>query len=58
MSSASDSVTQIKENAGNTPMNVIAYRGVELRARGRRPRELPLVETIVVDVAVSAAFSL
>src|ERR1700731_4078373 len=47
MSSASDSVTQIRENAGNTPMNVIAYRGVELRAREEDHEELPFVETIV-----------
>jgi formate hydrogenlyase transcriptional activator len=47
MSSASDSVTQIRENAGNTPLNVIAYRGVELRAREEDHEELPFVETIV-----------
>jgi formate hydrogenlyase transcriptional activator len=47
MSSASDSLTQIKENAGNTPMNVIAYRSVDLRSRKKVHEELPFVETIV-----------
>jgi formate hydrogenlyase transcriptional activator len=47
MSSASDSLTQIKENAGNMPMNVIAYRSVDLRSREKVHEELPFVETIV-----------
>ncbi len=47
MSSASDSVTEIKENTGNMPMNAIAYRSDELRAREEDREELPFVETIV-----------
>jgi len=47
MSSASNSVTEIKENTGNMPMNAIAYRSDELRAREEDREELPFVETIV-----------
>src|SRR6201984_3563140 len=47
MSSAFNSVMQIDENAGNIPMNVIAYRNEELRARKEDLAELPFVETIV-----------
>ncbi len=47
MSSAFNSVMQIDENAGNIPMNVIAYRNDELRARKEDREELPFVETIV-----------
>src|ERR1700723_1283919 len=47
MSSASDSLAQIEENAGNMPMNVIAYRSVDLRSREKVHEELPFVETIV-----------
>ena len=44
MASASSSVIQIPENAGNMPTNAIPYRTDELRAR---PEELPFVETII-----------
>src|SRR5579859_4883747 len=44
MGSASTSVIQINENAGNMPMNSVGYRTDELRARHE---ELPFVETIV-----------
>jgi formate hydrogenlyase transcriptional activator len=47
MRSASDSVTEIKENAGNMPMNVIAYRSDELRTRKEEREKLPFLETIV-----------
>src|SRR5271163_988902 len=47
MSSASNSMMQIKENAGNMPMNAIAYRSDELRARAENREEVPYVETIV-----------
>src|ERR1700745_1097785 len=47
MSSASNSVMQINENAGNMPMNVVAYRRDELRARKEEGEELPFLETIV-----------
>ena len=47
MSSASNSVMQINENAGNMPMNVLTYRSAELRARKDEHEELPFVETIV-----------
>jgi len=48
MSSASSTVIQINENAGNNmPMNAIAYRSDELRARKDERQELPFVETIV-----------
>jgi hypothetical protein len=44
MGSTSTSVIQINENAGNMPMNSVAYRTDELRARHE---ELPFLETIV-----------
>src|SRR5260370_38777904 len=47
MSSASNSVTEIKENTGNMPMNAIAYRSDALRAREEDREELPFVEPIV-----------
>src|SRR6266700_4100733 len=47
MSSASNSVMQINESAGNMPMNAVAYRTDELRARKGEHEELPFVETIV-----------
>src|SRR6202045_2452173 len=47
MRSASDSVTEIKENAGNMPMNVIADRSDELRTRKEEREKLPFLETIV-----------
>ena len=47
MSSATNSVMQINENAGNMPMNAIAYSRDELRARKEDREELPFVETIV-----------
>jgi len=47
MSSASNSVMQINENAGNMPMNALMYRSDELRARKDELNELPFVETIV-----------
>ncbi len=47
MSSASNSVMQISEDAGKMPMNVVAYRSDELRARGENREDLPFVETIV-----------
>src|SRR5260370_29315406 len=47
MSSASNSVMQINEDAENMPMNAVAYRSDELRARRENREELPFVETIV-----------
>src|SRR6201984_3832870 len=47
MSSASISMMQINENAGNMPMNALMYRSDELRARTDEHEELPFVETIV-----------
>src|SRR3984893_12373188 len=47
MSSATNSVMQINENAGNMPMNALVYRSDELRARTDEHEELPFVETIV-----------
>src|ERR1700719_4594712 len=47
MSSALNSVMQISENARNMPMNAVAYRSDELRARKEDREELPFVETIV-----------
>jgi formate hydrogenlyase transcriptional activator len=47
MSAAFNSVMQIDESAGNVPMNVVAYRTGELRARKEEREELPFVETIV-----------
>src|SRR5579863_8596481 len=47
MSSAFNSVMQISEHAGNMPMNAIAYRSDELRARKEDREELPFLETIV-----------
>src|SRR6201993_5154184 len=47
MSSAFNSAMQINENAGNMPMNAVAYRSDELRARQEDREELPFVETIV-----------
>jgi formate hydrogenlyase transcriptional activator len=47
MSSASNSVTEIKEHSGNMPMNAVAYRSDELPAREEDREELPFVETIV-----------
>src|SRR6266404_5799513 len=47
MSSASNSVMQINENAGNMPMNTLMYRSDELRVRTDEHEELPFVETIV-----------
>src|SRR5271170_703458 len=47
MSSASNTVVQINENAGPIPMTAIAYRSGELRARKEEREELPFVETIV-----------
>jgi formate hydrogenlyase transcriptional activator len=38
---------QINERAGNMPMNAVAYRTDELRARREEREELPFVETIV-----------
>src|SRR5712671_5195104 len=47
MSSASNSVMQISEDAGKMPMNAVAYRSGELRARTDEHEKLPFVETIV-----------
>src|SRR5271154_5638202 len=47
MSSAFNSVIQISENAGKIPMNPIAFRSDERRARKDDREELPFVETIV-----------
>ena len=47
MTLASNSVMQINENAGNMPMNAVAYHTNELRARKEEREELPFVETIV-----------
>jgi len=47
MSSAFNSVVQINEKAGNLPMNAIAYRRDELRARKDEHGEVPFLETIV-----------
>src|SRR6201984_1550923 len=47
MSSASISMMQINENAGNMPTNALMYRSDELRARTNQREELPFVETIV-----------
>src|SRR5258707_15276324 len=47
MSSASNSVMQINEDAENMPMNAVAYRSDELRARRENREDLPFVETIV-----------
>src|ERR1700741_1644056 len=47
MSSASNSVMQINESAGNMPTNALMYRSGELRARTDEHEELPFVETIV-----------
>src|ERR1700733_414603 len=47
MSSASNPVMQINENEENMPMNDIAYRSDELRAREEDRQDLPFVETIV-----------
>src|ERR1700730_17981374 len=47
MSSATNSVMQINENEENMPMNNIAYRSDELRAREEDREDFPFVETIV-----------
>ena len=47
MSSASNSVMHIDENAGNIAMRDIPFRNGELRARKENHEELPFVETIV-----------
>src|SRR5260370_33532561 len=47
MSLASNSVMQINEDAGKMPMNAVAYRSDELRARRENREDLPFVETIV-----------
>src|SRR3984957_19172469 len=47
MSSAANPVMQINENEENMPMNDIAYRSDELRAREEDRKDLPFVETIV-----------
>jgi formate hydrogenlyase transcriptional activator len=47
MSSVSNFVIQLKENAGNMPIKAVSYRSDELRARKDAPEELPFVETIV-----------
>src|SRR5258708_26748348 len=47
MSSASNSVMQINEDAENMPMNAVAYRSDELRARNGDREKLPFAETIV-----------
>src|SRR5882724_2910443 len=47
MSSASNSVTQINEKAGNMSMNALMHRSDELRAGKDEHEELPFVETIV-----------
>ena len=47
MSSASNSVMQINESAGNMPMNAVAYHTDELRARKEERSGLPFAETIV-----------
>src|SRR5580658_1351089 len=47
MSSASNPVMQINENEENMPMNDIAYRSDELRARRGDRQDLPFVDTIV-----------
>jgi len=57
MSSATNSVVQINEKAGNMPMNALMYRSDELRGRKDEYEELPFVETIVADVGVSVGFS-
>src|ERR1700746_1655727 len=45
MSSASNSVMQINENARNAPMNALMYRSDEVRARADAHEELPFVDT-------------
>jgi formate hydrogenlyase transcriptional activator len=47
MSSASSSVMQINENAGNMSTNTLMYRNDEPRARKDEHVELPFLETIV-----------
>jgi formate hydrogenlyase transcriptional activator len=47
MSPAFNSVIQTIENAGKMPMNAIAYRDDELRARKDQHEQAPFVETIV-----------
>src|SRR6201987_1543112 len=47
MSSASNSVMQINENARNAPLNALVYRSDKPRARTDEHEELPFVETIV-----------
>src|SRR5882724_7369967 len=47
MSAAFNSVMQIDESAGNIPMNAVAYRTEQLRARKEEREEPPFVETIV-----------
>jgi len=43
MSSATNSVVQINEKAGNMPMNALMYRSDELRGRKDEYEELPFV---------------
>src|SRR6201997_3414019 len=47
MSSVSNFVIQLKEDAGNMPINAVSYRSDEHRARKDPSKELPFVETIV-----------
>jgi formate hydrogenlyase transcriptional activator len=47
MSSAFNSVVQLKGNAGNMPMNAAVYRRHELPARKEESEDLPFLETIV-----------
>src|SRR5271170_2274242 len=47
MRSASNSVMQIDENAGNMPMNALTYRIDDLPVRNEDREELPFAETIV-----------
>src|ERR1700741_3546040 len=47
MSAVSNFVIQLKEDAGNMPINPVSYPGEEPRARKGAPEKLPFVETIV-----------
>src|ERR1700742_589016 len=47
MSSATNSMMQLKGNAGDMPMNAVVQRSEELRSRKENLEELPFVETIV-----------
>jgi hypothetical protein len=47
MSSATNSMVQMKGNAGTMPMNAVVQRSEELRPRKEDLDEIPFVETIV-----------